>query len=111
MSSEIELSQVEYWNLFSEIEDCLLQTAEQRTAAMRAELSALDRCSKLEAALRQSMIAIDDWLNIYAEEHCDPKRVAEAKARVYEGGTLYYIATVQEINRAALQPAEPHHDQ
>lgn len=53
-------------------------------------------------ALEQAITAIDDWLNIYAEDCCGEQRVREAKERVYENGTLWYIATVQAVNRAVL---------
>ena len=60
-------------------------------------------------ALERSIVAIDDWLNIYASAECDEQRVKEAKKRIREHGTLAYIANVQEQNRAALalieQPA------
>jgi hypothetical protein len=62
-------------------------------------------------ALERSVVAIDDWLQTYAAEFCDPARVEEASKRIGEYGTLSYIASVQEQNRAALdastsQPAE-----
>lgn len=60
----------------------------------------------LVAALERSMVAIDDWLNTYAAELCDDARVAEARRRIGEYGTLSYIATVQEQNRAALASAK-----
>lgn len=56
----------------------------------------------LRAALKRSMTAIDDWLNTYAPEFCDEKRVAEARERLGEYGTIGYIAYVQEQNRNAL---------
>lgn len=58
--------------------------------------------AKLRAALEGSMTALDDWLNIFASDLCDPERVKEAKSRVHAGGTLWYIANVQERNRAAI---------
>ena len=61
---------------------------------------------RLRAALRRSMVALDDWLNIYAEELCDNDRVKEAKQRISEYGTLSYIALVQDQNRAALNAEE-----
>ena len=57
---------------------------------------------QLRTALKQSMTAIDDWLNDYAAELCDEARVAEARSRISEYGTIGYIAHVQEKNRAAL---------
>ncbi len=56
-----------------------------------------------EAALETSMVAIDDWLNTYASELCDPGRVQEATTRIRQYGTIGYIAHVQEINRAAME--------
>lgn len=56
----------------------------------------------LKEALEASVTAIDDWLNIYAEDHCDEARVRSAKERVHRSGTLAYIAEVQQRNRAAL---------
>jgi hypothetical protein len=57
----------------------------------------------MKEALRHSMIALDDWLNTYAPEFCDEERVKEARKRIMdEGGTLAYIADLQERNRTAL---------
>ena len=67
--------------------------------------AALRRLTKRRrrAALCASITAIDDWLNIYAEEHCDDRRVKEARLRIQaSGGTLAYIARVQQANRDAL---------
>ena len=60
----------------------------------------------LKAALLRSMIALDDWLNTYADDQCDPKRVQEARDRISEFGTIGYIADVQEQNRKALAAAD-----
>ena len=57
---------------------------------------------ELSEALRRSMTAIDDWLNVYTEDNYDAQRVAEAKRRIWEFGTIAYIADVQQQNRAAL---------
>jgi hypothetical protein len=62
------------------------------------------REQRLEAALARSVTAIDDWLNTYAPEFCDEARVKEARSRIMsEGGTLAYIADVQQQNREALK--------
>jgi hypothetical protein len=63
----------------------------------------MTREQRLEAALRQSMTAIDDWLNVSFPEHCDPERVGAARQRVLQHGTVAYIADVQETNRKALE--------
>lgn len=57
----------------------------------------------LRAALERSMVAVDDWLNLYAPECCNQERVDETKARVSENGTLAYIADVQQQSRNALE--------
>ena len=59
---------------------------------------------KLRAALKRSMVALDDWLHIYAADQCDEAKVAKTELRVFrEGGPLAYIASVQQQNRAALK--------
>lgn len=59
--------------------------------------------ARLADALTLSKLAIDDWLNQYAYDLFDPARVQEAKDRIRKyGGTLAYIATIQDINRTAL---------
>ena len=71
----------------------------------RAEKAELQR-DELAEALRRSMTALDDWLNLYAEEECDPIRVSEAHQRIKEYGTVWYIAEVQQQNREALAKIE-----
>ncbi|MDR3533975.1 MAG: hypothetical protein P4L90_25845 [Rhodopila sp.] len=67
----------------------------------------VDREQTLEAALIRSMTAIDDWLNTYASDFCDEARVKEASSRIgAEGGTLAYIARVQQQNREALDESK-----
>jgi hypothetical protein len=66
-------------------------------AAKDAEIAAL------REALRRHMVVVDDWLHIYAPDECDESRVKEAKARVYDRGTLAYIAYAQQDARAALE--------
>ncbi len=61
------------------------------------------REEELEAALKRSVTALDDWINSYAPELCDDAFVREAMVRIMgEGGTLAYIADVQRQNREAL---------
>ncbi len=67
----------------------------------------LAHVAELEAALKDSITAIDDWLNTYAAELCDEQRVMEARKRISQYGTIGYIAHVQEANRKAL---EQNHD-
>lgn len=62
------------------------------------------RIEALEAALRNSMTAIDDWLHVYAYDMCDEADVRNSHKRIAnEGGTLSYIASVQQQNRQALE--------
>ena len=70
------------------------------TSVTRTETT---KIRKLRAALRRSMIALDDWLNDFAASECDPKRVAAAHSRINEFGTIGYIADVQDQNRKALK--------
>lgn len=59
---------------------------------------------ELVEALEASRIALDDWLNTYAAEHCDARRVCEAYERIKNnGGTLSYLADIQTTNRACLK--------
>lgn len=62
-----------------------------------------DDRNSLRTALQASITALDDWLNIYAEELCDENRVKEAKERVGQFGTIAYIANVVAQCRAALK--------
>ena len=73
----------------------------QRSAHRTAKT--LENYRDMRDALRASMIALDDWLNTYASEFCDEERVKEAGERIMSGGgTLAYIADLQERNRRAL---------
>ena len=58
----------------------------------------------LRAALKRSVIALDDWLHQYAPFDSDTTRIKESSSRVYAaGGTLAYLADVQHQNRTALK--------
>ncbi len=61
------------------------------------------RLVELESALKNSVTALDDWLNTYAAEMCDEKRVKEAMERIGPFGTIGYIAHIQAANREALE--------
>lgn len=70
-------------------------------------LQAIQEMAELRAALERSVVAINDWLHQYASELCNEKDVLETWKRIREnGGTLAYIAQVQEQNRAALKGGE-----
>ena len=61
----------------------------------------------LRAGLERSSIALDDWVRTYASEHCSQERVRESWGRILRsGGTLAYIADIQEENRAILAGME-----
>lgn len=53
-------------------------------------------------ALERSVVALDDWLTLYADDVCDPAHVAESRQRVGQVGTIGYISEVQRQNWAAL---------
>jgi hypothetical protein len=53
------------------------------------------------------MVALDDWLHIYAADQCDPGKVAKTELRIFRaGGPIAYIAAVQHQNRVALRARE-----
>ena len=98
--------------------DALNWKQAERIAELEAELKAAqgdcahyireadearERIAAYELALSESIIAIDDWLNTYAFDLCSEERVKEAHDRIMrEGGTLAYIAEIQQRNRKAL---------
>lgn len=70
------------------------------------EMYQLEQENKLlREALTNSTIALDDWIRTFASELCHEKHVQESYERINQGGgTLYYIAVLQEANRNALKP-------
>ena len=58
---------------------------------------------RLRNAVNTAIVALDDWINIYAEEFCNAKRVAEAKARINARGTLAYVADVVYLCKESLK--------
>ena len=57
----------------------------------------------LTTALDAAILALDDWTNVYASDFCNEARVAEAKARLNEYGTVWYIATTVDKLRKAKE--------
>lgn len=54
-------------------------------------------------ALEASHIALDDWLHTYAPDECGEEYVQTTRCRIFEaGGTLAYIADLQQENRRIL---------
>ena len=54
-------------------------------------------------ALKHAAQALDDWLHVYAPEHCHAEHVAETQHRIMlAGGLLAYIAGVRQEIREAL---------
>lgn len=73
------------------------------TAHQRGKHEAEKRIAVLTEAVTESNLALDDWINTYAQDECDPGRVAEAKTRIRQGGgTLAYIAKLRQKNKTAL---------
>lgn len=63
--------------------------------------------AELMKRLQTSMVAIDDWLHLYAPELCGEEHVRETHERIDAAGApLAYIAETQEENRKALAAAE-----
>lgn len=58
--------------------------------------------ARLCRAAEKAKEAMRVWTNTYAPEMCNPDTVAESKKLIDEGGTLYYIATVNEQISDAL---------
>lgn len=57
--------------------------------------------SQKDEALKKAREAMETWTAITAPEHCLDEGVKKAKARIQEGGTLWYIANVtQQIDEA-----------
>lgn len=60
-----------------------------------------EQVAALNSALRVARQGIDDWMHIYAHDLCDEAEVKTARDRVYENGTLAYMANInQTINEA-----------
>ena len=69
----------------------------------RALIAAEERVQELERALGDSIAALDDWRNTYAFDLVSADDCVESFRRIDEkGGTLAYIARLQESARAAL---------
>lgn len=84
-------------SLFIEGPNMTLPQMSERLCEMREEIE------RLRGALRASETALDDWLHQYAADLCNDADVVETQDRIMRhGGTLAYIAQVQERNRAAL---------
>lgn len=65
-----------------------------------------EQVSVLNAALKIAMKGINDWMHIYAHDLCDENEVEAARQRVYSGGTLAYIAEINDAVRTAQRVAE-----
>lgn len=58
--------------------------------------------SDIEQKCRVALQALSDWAVTYAPYMCDPETVEKAKARIFERGTLAYIANATDQLRAAI---------
>lgn len=68
----------------------------------------MTREKQLKEALQNHVVALDDWLNLYASEFCDKVRVKEAYERIHRnGGHLAYIAKLQQAACEALAVPAP----
>ena len=67
-------------------------------------ITKINNCGvQLRRALERANLALDDWLNRYASDLCDPDRVAQARSRITnQGGTIAYITDVRTQGEAAL---------
>lgn len=63
---------------------------------------------ELRKALINSNVALDTWINTYAEEFCDRDYVILAYKRIEEaGGTLAYVGGTVQANCEVLKKYEP----
>ena len=57
----------------------------------------------LRKAVDAAILALDDWTHSYAPDFGDEARVEEARVRLTENGTLWYIATTVDRLRKAKE--------
>ncbi len=69
---------------------------------MSTDITLQEENAALRSALEVAQRGINDWLHLYASDECRQDRVAEARKRVHEQGTLAYIADLNETIRNAL---------
>lgn len=69
---------------------------------MTTDITLQEENIALRSALEVAQRGINDWLHLYAPDECREDRVAEARKRVHEHGTLAYIADLNETIRNAL---------
>jgi hypothetical protein len=69
---------------------------------MITDITLQEENDALRSALEVAQRGINDWLHLYASDECREDRVAEARKRVHEHGTLAYIADLNETIRNAL---------
>lgn len=69
-------------------------------------LKVKEQRDELLSALETALLCIEDEVNLYAPDMCDAERVAEAKARHGEGGTLYYYAVAIGKAKDAIKKAK-----
>lgn len=65
-------------------------------------LAARGTAGEMREALEISDQALCDWLTLYAPDMSDETRVASARKRVHEKGTIAYVADVLKVVRRAL---------
>jgi len=77
----------------------------KKKAYLEYELEKLEReNAELVDALEKASVALDDWIHTYAYDLCDAAKVAESHERIFANhGTLYYIGTLQEVNRKLIE--------
>lgn len=96
-----EVERVRDGNRYAHLERIAIKRAEKAEAQL-AELAAENE--QLKEAMERSIVAIDDWLHQYASDMCLEDHVKATGRRIFEnGGTLAYIADVQEKNRVAIR--------
>ena len=57
--------------------------------------------AKKDELLERCRVALNDWINDWAPEMCDPERVQETEERLSEKGTLMYISEILQAIRVS----------
>lgn len=60
-----------------------------------------EREKVLDEALEAAEEALNTWVHVHAPDECREEDVAASRARLMEGGTLWYLATVLQKVRTA----------
>jgi hypothetical protein len=92
--------------MFQRLNELELLAGESYPGIAADMLKLQNRVKELEGMLRINMTALDDWLHVLAPYECDEKHVNGTRKRLNKGGTIYYLANIQQQNRQVLAGKE-----